>query len=417
MLIFSTGSGDLSVAGAVIGFARYMLWRTLSVTGCRSDVVVFVLKLEISMQTTSSRSREHYTVDFDTPTPAATSLGARSSNQLLNLAQTASKPRRALERFSSLASIQSMPRSSVFSPGRSPSALHVDISLDGSEKDRRTLEQEIRTGLGESATSGSADGFDENSARFGDRQPAPGTWKRFKTHAKSGSSSSSDSSDDNHSLRIGLRSHREPLGKSPVKNNKTYSAHTSPAATPYRQRAAQTSRSAVYESPMSGFDGMAAELRKAFERIGAGTRPAQYSPDNVKEPRAELHSSVNNGRRVLGEIGNAVTGPAPREQAPQKAAPEVAYSRAASLPKHSPAKHLRASTSSDHEDTLYRLPDITGLTEGLASPERGRGHLKVQSIGQAKPGALDLQILGDLRLIRKRKTTGYKMLCTSLRIA
>jgi hypothetical protein len=108
------------------------------------------------------------------------------------------------------------------------------------------------------------------------------------------------------------------------------------------------------------FDGMAKELRKEFEKVTS--RPSkQQSPDL---PRTAL-------RKPFDDLVNQPARPTARAS-PLKASytPHLeAFDSPLPRPKSRPASVSR------HHD--YQLPDVTGLTEGLASPERGGPYKKL----------------------------------------
>jgi hypothetical protein len=203
------------------------------------------------------------------------------------------------------------------------------ISLDGSEVNRRTMESQLRRGL------------DENSPRFGDR---PKSYRAAYL-------SSATSSDDEHSMQIKLQ-------PSPAK--------TVSPSTPYR---ANLTRTTQYASPVSMFDGMAKELRREFEKV-TGHRPSP--PGHKQQPPSSAilaDSPPRTTRKAFQDIANnrdrdsrpAYTSKPTRMQAFDSPLPA--------------AKKRPEPASASRMD--YHLPDVTGLTEGLASPERGGPHKKL----------------------------------------
>ena len=311
----------------------------------------------------------------------------------------------------------------------SPNMTDVNISVDGSEAHRRSLESDVQRRLAgkirnsSQQPAGALQSFDENSPRYGDnprsrldgraRPPYP-----RRARVQSGSSSETEES-DTASLHIALNhqtkaSSRNKNASSPFQpahkvriSDDLSSTHT---ASPQRQQPSMMSQ----ESPVSGFDGMARELRREFERItaGAGTglprSSATFSPGQSKYVESPSRTPIS-ARPILGEIGNTVlTSQRPAEGAKStrnatflpaetpaparysdvpfpSSPPQSAYQSRISEPAQPPRTNYRSTSSPFYQqpkshrdyDAQYHVPDITGVTDALASPEKAMGHRRV----------------------------------------
>jgi hypothetical protein len=303
-----------------------------------------------------------------------------------------------------------------------------EISLDGTERDRRSLEDQVRRGLGPTeSTEPLGDprldqyddgfGFDEHSPKYGAsprRRPYDG-----RTHH-------SDTSDV--SMQI-LLDHEQKQRRPPPPADVTddlSSISFARTLSPHRR----SPQALSHASPLSGFDGMAAELRKEFERITNAASKAKA----VK--LGSVADQAGTARRVFGEIGNTFissptrtskqttntagfsvqegTWPLPPAPAPSRFEPSVAsqqqpLSRPAPAPAPcsappprpappppapSTARRPAVSFSPPRRPTAptpsrsrYPLPDVTGITDGLASPEKPRTHRAHASAPRSHPEA------------------------------
>ena len=317
------------------------------------------------------------------------------------------------------------------SNSRLPPSPGVDISIDRNELDRRTDEARIRQSMGAFEVSASASGlgdrmglgneFDEHSARFGDESP--------RRHADLRTRVEIIDDDDDISLHIPLQSGRRVEPSKLAGQDMTddlSSLSFSRTLSPHRPTPPPIICSTTHDSPISGFEGMARELRKEFERITSGAqrtpgnRPVVNSvTDKVSRGLGSLEDRYGAGRRIFGDIANTVATSsthdrnstfAPADKTwtlPPAPAPSYAdqpsnssrktpnrshlldgnatklqqtYNRperepAPIVPSVAPGSRPRSMVTDGH----YRLPDITGLTEGLASPEKAGGHRRIAS--------------------------------------
>jgi hypothetical protein len=266
-----------------------------------------------------------------------------------------------------------------------PSRLRSQVSADATEIERRTIEED----LGEIEAfdvvqrQNSSRGFDSDSLLLSDSDATSPVGARLRARVTSPTSSDDD---NNSSL------------SRPIAINRELSLHLTDD---------------LSATKGSEFDHLARELRAEFERITHRGSPASKRLGNNLEERGGA------GRRVFGDIGNVVSQmlPLPAKRPPlvrsvsqpQGPAPSLPNTKAAlfrSQPSTSaPPAHINTRTSGQQvvvptssqrpTGTTKRelqVPDVTGLTECLASPEKARGHRTISSTGSGRTGALSRSI-------------------------
>ena len=280
---------------------------------------------------------------------------------------------------------------------------YLEIATDGTERQRRTLEEEIRRGMDALERQSSAS---EASVGFGDlsnveRREGGARDFRARIEDETVSGSSSDSLGGDFSLQIGMAGRRESReqaqpyargndeerGSVEMDGDLTYlslSRSISPVsprrfvAGPHAAPAALPSTGLAKESAMGGASG-----RDAARRVFGGA-------ENVPTPRSAAEST---------KVPSFAQQPsAPRAPFPSSVRRDLPTT-SASLDPSSASRPLRAPTTSrttglasfvaqnayqreksydiPNDSTRMRLPDITGLTEGLQSPLKTRGHYAV----------------------------------------
>ena len=301
---------------------------------------------------------------LDTPTPA----GSSSSTAL-----------QTLGRMRATASSRPPPR-------REDSG---GIAVDPAEQKRRGVERRVQRNVdGGVSSSDDEDGFDVHSARYGDGGVRRAGGLR------------GDELDDDLSIQIPMRHGTAPPAARDVTDDLSslsFSRTLSPRRPSPDRTRAQRSMAAqmTHDSPVSGFEGMARELRKEFERITASGYGANATTlGGAGQPSQKLGSPhAHTARRIFGhEISNTIATSSPPPAAghhdrserawtlPPAPTPAPVRQRPLSPPPPIPAPMpQRARTQPAPvrpRSPIYshRMPDITGLTEGLASPEKVRGH-------------------------------------------
>ena len=301
-----------------------------------------------------------------------------------------------------------------------PPSPGVDISMDRTELDRRTEEARIRQSMGafEASSTGEHDdmdddNYDANSARFGDESP----------HRRHDYRGVRIEDDDGESLHIPLQSARKPAVNAHARDvtDDLSSLSFSRTLSPRRPSPPPIVGHTTYDSPVSGFEGMARELRKEFERLAAGTSrtPARSTLSPAANRSGRNFGSVDlddqPGRRIFGEIGNANAPsvrdqptavplektwslpPVPSRSVVEPPAPLPTYREPVSAP-YRPSQVPRGPIEQPVRPTAptrstvpmvrprpqparthYDLPDVTGLTEGLLSPVKPAGHRQLSA--------------------------------------
>lgn len=386
-------------------------------------------------RTTSSR------IPLDTPTPAPSS---GHSSMLTSI-----KPTRSRSALSSEHPIPSRASKSPLTSNRIPQraplgpsslARHInipsdlntqdldldnlEIPTDNTELERRNIESALRQGIArlehdrESDPSLSSD--HDDSVGFGDMSDLDGEGgggrrSGFANRMEDqGSQSGSESLGDDFSLRIGMTGTRHTLNNNNQKYAPTLSSEddeeerdltyltldrtlTPPHnPLPPRQTAAQ-------------LPGAGRGLGREFERINQQTAATASARGSVNPPS----SSVNAARQIFGDVGNTgarraspsplfgnaannnsktTTIPSPRLQPSLSKSPPPLVFINSSVPRFPPAskpasnRPTPANNSARNEFSRMRLPDITGLTEGLQSPGKGLGHIPVGDAASVAEG-------------------------------
>lgn len=240
--------------------------------------------------------------------------------------------------------------------------------------------------------------FDENSPRYGSAALRSSFVKRPSNLRAHISEDSDDQEDDSGSLRIRMGHGHQNKGQ-PDLRSPSLSAMSSPQRPAYR--------SVTHDSPVSGFDGMARELRREFERI---TNAQQHNPSSAQSSPAASHRTsyptatglkspnANLGRRVFADVSNQRdSSPSYSNDGlkqPQSHQRQASFKSPRSKSNPQPLRvhqddHVFRS-SPRHPGTDYVMPDVTGLTEGLTSPEKGRAYRKLATPDKRSQGAFPL---------------------------
>lgn len=315
----------------------------------------------------------------DTPTP----FNSQNSSGYQGTVPTSLRPLRSRD---AMASIRAASSTLPASPGLK--GINVDVSM---ESDRRTGEHDQRY-------AGHGGAFDENSPRYGSA-PVRSTFVRKPSNLRAHiSEDSEESEDDGGSLRIRM-SQQNPAARDSTKHaqalrSPSVSAMSSPQRPAYR--------SITHDSPVSGFDGMARELRREFERITnaqqhQSTIPSVLSSPALASKGSNLDRSTHLGRRVFADVSNQSASPdrAPSYKGYSYAAePQKQQLRSSPKPTHidrfgQDDDHIFRSNASPKQQTqTYAMPDVTGITEGLASPEKAMGYRKLATPDRRSNGKL-----------------------------
>ncbi|KAL8278239.1 hypothetical protein RQP46_009412 [Phenoliferia psychrophenolica] len=296
---------------------------------------------------------------------------------------------------------------------------HLEIATDGTERKRRTLEDEIRRGMGElgdhSSESESASER-ESVGRFGDLDDRDDEGRRAAALGDE-SQSGSESLGDDFSLRInmaGLRgaataamgAHHHPDHHASSASDSddgglgdleeadltyvTLPAHAygSPAPAPPSRQNNKAPAAAAPPPPA------AAPL--------AFTRP---QPTTRDVPRPSFSPAVPSNQRANAAVFADQNRP-PGGPSPAFSRPTFANFHPTSVPRNyftsSPLSPptLRAPNNSRQtpsDATRMRLPDVTGITDGLRSPLKSRGHYTVAPGATATDEAVINGALGQLK--------------------
>lgn len=313
----------------------------------------------------------------DTPTPFVSQDSSSGSQAFL---PTSIRPLRSRDALSNMrAPSSSLPAS----PGLQ--GINMDVSM---ESDRRAIDRDQRR---------AGQAFDENSPRYGSA-PARTAYVRkpsnLRAHISSDSSESSE--DDSGSLRIRM-SHQHPARNNSPKpaqppRSPSLSAMSSPQRPAYR--------SMTHDSPVSGFDGMARELRREFERITNAQHQQSTAASITSSPGAAgkkntFDRSSQLGRRVFADVSNHPASPSKmpspkgqyfdaepqKQQRSMQPSPQIGPTRPG-------AEHIFGSPEAPtRRASTFAMPDVTGITEGLASPEKAMGYRKLASPDRRSNGA------------------------------
>lgn len=318
---------------------------------------------------------------------------------------------------------------------------HLEIATDGTERQRRTLEEEIRRGMDALERQSSAS---EASVGFGDLsdvEKREGGARDFRARIEDEtvSGSSSDSLGDDFSLQIGMAGRRgseeerpqpvnhaggngeeqEEHGSLEIDGDLTYlslSRSISPVsprrfATGLRAApAAVPSTGAARTSGMGGAGGQDA-ARRVFgdaenvpspRSVAAEPKKASSSNQQQQQPsssRAPFPSSI---RRDLPATSSPLNSSSALPSPASRPLRAPTTSRTTGLASFAAQNSYQREQSYDlpNESTRMRLPDITGLTEGLQSPLKTRGHYAVAegaaaSEGTFSPPPLSIGIVAD----------------------
>ncbi|KAI5481911.1 hypothetical protein MNV49_000188 [Pseudohyphozyma bogoriensis] len=313
---------------------------------------------------------------------------------------------------------------------------NLEITTDGTERERRNLEEEIRRGMGELERKSDASVSDHDSVGFGDLSETddrrPGG---FRARMEDPSESSSDSLGDDFSLQIGMagrrasRDDRVPPPVDQLSDNDDDSDRDLTYLTLDRSVISPAKMSAPPPAPSAaappGASAPTRGLGREFERATTNNNNAGSKPFGTTTTAA----TADGARRALGDnyASSAPFGqqsksvPITTTHAPRLVPFPSAYSSATKLASVSPSSIPRfpqtkvpnntrengftpTTVAADGftrrpDDSRIRLPDVTGLTEGLRSPARPRGNIPVS---QASTGAEDVAISGALDQLRKR---------------
>jgi hypothetical protein len=276
-----------------------------------------------------------------------------------------------------LAKARSMP------PG--PSRLRSQVSADATEIERRTIEEDLgkieARGVGQ--RNNPHHGFDEDALLLSGSDASLPVGPRLRARVTSPTTSDDDDDDDDDDASLSR----------PIAINRDLSLHLTDDLSPTKG---------------SEFDHMARELRAEFERITHRSPPASKRFGSLDERSGR-------GRRVFGDIGNVANptlpppfkrppiersitqppAPAPslastksvlfRSQPSVSAPPAQTNTRTGGQSVVAPTSQQRPSATP--KGGLY-VPDVTGLTEGLASPEKSRAHKAVSATGSNRTGQL-----------------------------
>lgn len=296
---------------------------------------------------------------------------------------------------------------------------NLEIATDGSERERRTLEDEIRRGMGELERRGDSSATSSNGVEMeGTRKDSMDFRARMEdeSEASSRDSNSEVEQEDNFSLHIGMTRSRQPAttsgtGAVPLDEDLTYLTLSTTPASPRRFAApplggvrSTNNNNNPASAPLSRLNPSAAQprsLRKEFERADntrGPSAPAVFG-ENIPLSSAPLPSSAKLRPAATSAPNNP---PSSLPRAP---------SRLATFPPRSAtagsvffqARDEVDSDSPDDRAGRMRLPDVTGLTEGLMSPAKvlGRGHRPVAEEALRGEGKLNNFVCSALLLAQE----------------
>ncbi|KAK4702286.1 hypothetical protein P7C70_g3935, partial [Phenoliferia sp. Uapishka_3] len=294
---------------------------------------------------------------------------------------------------------------------------HLEIQTDGTERKRRTLEEEIRRGMGElgqrsQSEQSSSQSQSGESVGYGDMSDvdAPSAMRSFADRiADETTESGSESLGDDFSLRIGMAGSRgmAPGPAAGRPNSHLDHHHDGSSASQSEDEEDLQERSLTYQTVRGGAESLASPptARQQNNNNKAPTPPPPASnpplsfartqffkhpppPSSIALPSPAPPTSAMRVNPAVFNDENRPPGPSPSF----RPRPTFANLHSTTIPTvHRPyftssplspatvraPNNSRQTTAAPQSAGRMRLPDVTGITEGLRSPLKARGHYAV----------------------------------------